>query len=169
MAARDIETLDPAFRESTEGFLARCDAEAFDVLIYCCRRSPEQQAKLYRQGRSLGEIYRKVNELRDDHGRRDLAKLLLDVGPQHGRRVTNAGPGQSLHQYGLAFDGVPMRHGKPVWDDRAPENAALWLTYGEIAEYVGLDWAGRWVSFKEMPHVQARGVSWRDLIRNPLT
>ncbi|MCL2874793.1 MAG: M15 family metallopeptidase [Betaproteobacteria bacterium] len=64
--------------------------------------------------------------------------------------VTNAKAGQSFHNYRLAFDFCPIINGKAQWSD-----TALFIRCGEIAESVGLEWAGRWKSFKELAHCQA--------------
>lgn len=69
-----------------------------------------------------------------------------------GKRVTNAKGGESWHNFHAAFDFVPLLAGKPQW-----ANTALYLRCGEIAESVGLEWAGRWKSFKETAHCQYRG------------
>ena len=66
-----------------------------------------------------------------------------------GAKVTNARPGQSWHNWRCAFDVVPLVHGKAIWADQE-----LWDKIGEIGEACGLEWAGRWKSFKEMPHFQ---------------
>ena len=74
-----------------------------------------------------------------------------------GNKVTNAKAGQSFHNYRVAFDFVPLV-GKPVWD-----NDELWQKCGMIAEKCGLEWAGRWTKFKEMPHCQfTNGLSLAD-------
>ena len=67
-----------------------------------------------------------------------------------GKIVTNAKAGESFHNYRCAVDVVPLRLGKPVWDSKDP----LWLRVGEIGESVGLEWAGRWKTFKETAHFQ---------------
>lgn len=69
-----------------------------------------------------------------------------------GKIVTNAMAGYSMHNYRCAFDFVPIVGGKCVWD-----NDALFEQCGEIAEMVGLEWAGRWTSFKEKAHCQYTG------------
>lgn len=69
-----------------------------------------------------------------------------------GKKVTNAKAGQSFHNYRLAFDFCPIINGKAMWDD-----VGLFLKCGQIAESVGLEWAGRWKSFKELAHCQATG------------
>lgn len=118
---------------------------------------------MYRQSRSYAKIAAKGVELRDRYMRPDLQEVLISVGPASGPNVTNAGPGQSLHNYGYAFDGCPMRGGKPVWGTQG-EEAALWKLYGECADAAGLEWAGHWTKFKEYPHCQMPGVSWQELI-----
>lgn len=69
-----------------------------------------------------------------------------------GAKVTNAKAGQSWHNWRCAFDFVPLVNGKAQWND-----AATFTRCGEIAESVGLEWAGRWKSFKELAHCQFTG------------
>ena len=69
-----------------------------------------------------------------------------------GKKVTNARAGQSFHNWRVAFDFVPIVGGKAIWNDDA-----LWTKCGEIGEGVGLEWAGRWRTFKETAHLQYTG------------
>lgn len=69
-----------------------------------------------------------------------------------GKKITNAKAGQSYHNWRVAFDFVPIINGKAQWND-----AELFTKCGEIAEDVGLEWAGRWVKFKELAHCQYTG------------
>jgi len=69
-----------------------------------------------------------------------------------GKIVTNARAGQSFHNWRVAFDFVPIVSGKAQWNDIATFNKC-----GEIAESVGLEWAGRWKRFKELAHCQYTG------------
>jgi peptidoglycan L-alanyl-D-glutamate endopeptidase CwlK len=69
-----------------------------------------------------------------------------------GKKVTNAKGGQSYHNWKVAFDFCPIVNGKAAWND-----TALFTKCGEIAESVGLEWAGRWVKFKELAHCQYTG------------
>ena len=69
-----------------------------------------------------------------------------------GKKVTNAKGGQSFHNWKVAFDFCPIVNGKPNWND-----VALYTKCGEIAEGVGLEWAGRWKTFKELAHCQYTG------------
>ena len=76
-----------------------------------------------------------------------------------GKIVTKAKAGQSWHNYRLAFDVVPVVNGKAVWND-----SALWATIGRLGAAVGLEWAGSWKTFKEMPHFQwTGGLTLKDL------
>jgi peptidoglycan L-alanyl-D-glutamate endopeptidase CwlK len=136
----------------------------FELMIYCTRRTPEEQARLFRRGRSLAAIKIKSTELLEKWKRPDLAQLLIDVGPQNETQiVTWAGPGQSLHNYGHAIDCVPLRDGKLVWSRKTKEDQELWLLYGQLAEEVGFEWGGRWQQ-GDYPHAQTAGLDWRKLI-----
>jgi len=164
MASRKLDDLKDQVKEKAFLLLDRCEEEGLNILIYCTLRSLEEQARLYRRGRSLSQIEAKAEELRSRWDRPDLADLLISVGPQYGNKVTYAGPGQSMHNYGLAFDSVPLRDGKPVWQATRPENRALWELYGRLGVEVGLEWAGNWTHFREFPHMQEPGARWQDLI-----
>ena len=69
-----------------------------------------------------------------------------------GNKVTNAKSGQSYHNFRIAFDFCPIVNGKAQWND-----TATFTKCGEIAESVGLEWAGRWLRFKELAHCQLTG------------
>jgi len=88
----------------------------------------------YRDNESQGELY--------EQGR-----------TRPGKVVTNAKPGESWHNYRCAIDVVPLINGKPNWDGSDP----IWETIGELGERAGLEWAGRWRTFKELAHFQYTG------------
>lgn len=69
-----------------------------------------------------------------------------------GAKVTNAKGGESSHNFGVALDFVPLTDGKPDWND-----LSKFRTVGKIAEEVGLEWGGRWITLTDMPHVQLKG------------
>jgi peptidoglycan L-alanyl-D-glutamate endopeptidase CwlK len=67
-----------------------------------------------------------------------------------GKVVTNAKPGQSLHNYypALAFD-IAFKVGNTLfWD------VSLFRKFATIAKKVGLEWGGDWPNFKDNPHFQ---------------
>lgn len=66
-----------------------------------------------------------------------------------GVKVTNAKGGQSYHNFRVAFDFCPIVGGKAQWSD-----TATFTKCGVIAESLGLEWAGRWLKFKELAHCQ---------------
>lgn len=70
-----------------------------------------------------------------------------------GQIVTMAQPGFSAHNYRLAFD-VCFR-GTDPWLDKNPKRSELWEALGCLGESFSLEWAGRWVQFKELPHFQS--------------
>jgi peptidoglycan L-alanyl-D-glutamate endopeptidase CwlK len=70
-----------------------------------------------------------------------------------GKVVTNAQGGQSYHNWRCAVDVVPLINGKPNWDSSDP----IWARIGELGEQAGLEWAGRWRTFKELAHFQYTG------------
>ncbi len=73
---------------------------------------------------------------------------------------------QSDHNYGLASDFVGDVSGINPWD-----NSHDWGAYGECVEAVGLEWSGRWKTFRELVHNGGRGLfsySRGDLYRGAL-
>lgn len=125
--SRDLDELPPVLAAKAREFLARCHAEGIDLVVTSTYRDAEAQAKLYAQGRTAP-----------------------------GTIVTRAKPGQSYHNWRVALDIVPLRHGKPVWATTG-EQGALWEKIGALGESVGLEWAGRWRRFREWPHFQFTG------------
>lgn len=123
--SRKLEDLRDGTRAKAEKFVRQCASVGIDVLITSTYRDNESQGALYAQGRST-------------------------PGP----RVTNARPGESFHNYRIAFDFVPIVAGKAQWNDEK-----TFTRCGEIGEACGLEWAGRWRSFKEMAHFQEPGLS----------
>lgn len=104
-----------------------CKQQGIDLLVTCTYRSSADQNKLYAQGRGMP-----------------------------GHIVTNAQAGQSLHQYRVAYDVVPMRAGKPVWGTSG-EDGKLWQLVGQLGREQGLEWAGDWKRNREFPHFQYTG------------
>ena len=78
------------------------------------------------------------------------AALYAQGRTTEGKIITNAGPGGSYHNWRCAVDVVPLVNGKPDWDGSHP----VWATIGELGEQAGLEWAGKWIHFKELAHFQ---------------
>jgi peptidoglycan L-alanyl-D-glutamate endopeptidase CwlK len=153
-SSRRIDDL--AFPAKTRAlkFMGELRALKIDVLVTCTFRDEEAQNELYAQGRTRREL--------------DVVGL-SHVEPRPGRILTNAKGGWSFHQYKVALDLVPLRHGKPVWGtlgdgidddprDDDTDDLELWQRVGEIAEFCGMAWAGRWKGkLREMAHFQYTG------------
>lgn len=156
MASRRLEDLVPEVQAMAKEHILRCADAGIELLIYCTLRDAQEQARLYRQSRTKEQIQKKMNQL-TARGFPALAKILKDAGPQRsGPKVTNAGPGESFHQYSLAYDCVPVLQGKPIWGTGG-EGAALWDKVGKLGKKAGLEWAGEWTTFRELPHFQFTG------------
>jgi len=108
MASRKLSDLAPVFLPRVAEWLVDCEAEGLDVLVYCTLRSHEEQARLYKIGRTVKGA--------DVTASRPM-----------GRIVTKAKPGQSAHNYGLAIDFVPMKAGKAMWSDTKAYDKAIKL------------------------------------------
>jgi peptidoglycan LD-endopeptidase CwlK len=122
----DLDALYPPLLERVLDMLARCRALGADYYAVAGFRTYEQQAKLYFQGRTMP-----------------------------GAKVTNARPGESAHNFGLAVDfcrdGYLDRAG--LQPDYRPESYEL---LGRVAGDVGLEWGGNW-RFRDLPHCQWPG------------
>lgn len=64
MASRKISDLVEELQQNADQVLIYCDQRGVDILIYCTYRSPQEQARLYRQSRTGAQIRKKVDSLR---------------------------------------------------------------------------------------------------------
>lgn len=90
-------------------------------------------------------------------------------------RVTNSKGGQSIHNYGLAFDivmlydldnnGVFETASFDLLKDRDRDGQADWLEVANYFKSKGWNWGGDWTGFKDSPHFEVKGHTWRDLIK----
>lgn len=145
ISSRKVEDLLIPVQAKVKNFQEKCYAElhnslGVDVLITCTYRDADAQNALYAQGRT-----------------------------KPGPVVTWAKGGESLHQYRVAFDILPLRHGKSVWgtsgngididpSDDQKDDLELWQRIGAIGKTCGLEWAGDWSRNKrEFPHFQYTG------------
>ena len=75
-------------------------------------------------------------------------------------KVTKAKGGQSIHNYGLAFDIVLIINGKASW-----AIDSNWLKVVNYFKSKGWEWGGDWKSFKDAPHFQKTfGYTWQECL-----
>lgn len=87
-----------------------------------------------------------------------------------GNIVTNAKPGASYHNWGLAIDFALIVDGKTVsWDinrDFDGDHLADWMEVVNIFKAAGWEWGGGWASLKDYPHLQKTfGYKWQTLLK----
>ncbi|UII32164.1 M15 family metallopeptidase [Fulvivirga ulvae] len=82
---------------------------------------------------------------------REQDELYAQGRTKPGKIVTNAICGKSSHNYHKAVDVVEFAGGKPLWEN------PRWEHIGRLGEKEGLEWGGRWRSFKDRPHFQDLG------------
>jgi hypothetical protein len=123
---RRLGDLHPILTTRGQTLIDLCAHAGFALLMTQGLRTFAEQDALYAQGRS-----------------------------KPGNIVTWAKGGQSYHNYGLAFDFVPLDAlNKADWDVRHP----AWQRAAELGESVGLEWGGRWSAKKrDLPHFQYTG------------
>lgn len=85
----------------------------------------------------------------------EQADLYAQGRTKSGKRVTNAKPGQSFHNYGLAFDIVILidkdRNG--TFESVSWSVDDHWMTVINIFKKHGYTWGGDW-KFKDYPHLE---------------
>jgi len=128
--SRKIEDLHPKVRALAEKHIEECARLGIDIILTSTYRDGESQSQLYAIGRTTVGAGKTASR-------------------PMGRVVTNAKAGQSFHNYRVAYDVVPIVHGKAVWNDKR-----MWELVGKVGQSLGLEWAGAWKTFKEMPHFQ---------------
>lgn len=146
---RDLESLCPAFATDVRRFINSWNLNhpTETVQVFEGLRTWDRQKELYAKGRTM------QSDVPCFH---DGASHPVGTCPLHpmGSVVTNAPPGLTWHNYGLAvdivFDADPVKPGLHAsWDRRFP-----WGKMGAMGQAMGLEWAGAWRSFREMPHFQ---------------
>lgn len=118
--SRKLEDLHPTVQKLCAEFIEKCKQIDINVTITSTYRDNSYQNDLYAQGRT-----------------------------KPGKIVTKAKGGQSMHNWKVAFDFVPLdKAGKADWN-----NTKAFEACGKVAQSVGLEWGGSW-KFKDMPHCQ---------------
>lgn len=117
---RNIKTLLPAAQDKARDFMEALQAAGINAKIISGHRTYAEQGELYAQGRT-----------------------------KPGSIVTNAKPGYSNHNFGVAWDiGIFTEEGKYL-----PESP-LYAKAGAIGKAMGLAWGGDWKSFPDRPHFE---------------
>lgn len=83
-------------------------------------------------------------------------------------KVTNAKGGQSIHNYGLAFDFCLADGGRTIWDtvkdfdgDKVPD----WMEVVKVFKAAGYAWGGDFRSIVDKPHFEKTfGHTWQQLL-----
>lgn len=116
--------------------ICRCHAEDVFIVFTDGLRTLEDQAVLYGKGRA--------NYWYSNKNYSDPAA----------KRVSNAQPGQSFHNYGLALDFVTCDgSGKNIDWVVGPK----WRRAAAIAKELGFAWGGDWTGFVDYPHIEYNG------------
>lgn len=121
----------------------------------------------------IKRAYKRNVELAITEGYRSFAEQqrLYNKGrTTSGSIVTNAKPGESYHNYGLAVDIALYKPNgyQLVWDvqrDLDQDGRSDWLEVVDEAKALGFKWGGDWRTFKDYPHFEYTfGLSIRDLL-----
>jgi peptidoglycan L-alanyl-D-glutamate endopeptidase CwlK len=142
----NIEELRPKTRQLCKLWIEECRKDGINLLVTQTLRSMALQDAYFSQGRESLEV---VNLKRKKVG-------LTGITEKENKIVTRAKPGASPHNYGLAWDFVPLKNNKACWDD-----LTLFKKCGEIAKKINLEgytleWGGDFKSIKDMPHIQLK-------------
>ncbi len=146
----DLDLLAEPFRLKAERLMEQIEREGLPFRVFETRRTMTRTQTLYMQGRAY------------------QAGVLKKVGPT----VSNARPGESPHNFGLAMDLVLVTDPEHTWwdghahelpkgpwdlgDSHRPIIKLAWDRLGRCARACDLVWGGDWTSFKDWPHVEIK-------------
>ena len=121
-STKNIATLHPQLQPVATKLIELAQAKGINVKVICGTRTYAEQNELYAQGRT-----------------------------KPGKVVTKAKGGESIHNFGLAFDvGIFSADGKTYHDEHRDYKAV-----GLIGQQLGLEWGGNW-KFVDEPHFQLK-------------
>ena len=125
----------------------------------------------------LAEQYKEINSLLPKGVRLRFAYVYRSIAEQDALfkqrpKVTNAKGGQSIHNYGLAFDIVLLydNDGNGTFEEASysmvkdfdKDSKADWMEVTNYFKSKGWQWGGDWSKFKDAPHFQ-KNYKWQDL------
>jgi len=127
-------------------WLDDCVEQGWHIVVYFTARNAMEQAALYAQGRlALDEVNRQ----------RQLAGLWPITLAENATTVTQAAPGDSWHEYGLALDFVPLRdNGKPDWIFSPRDPFDIFVPTAQCAKAHGFVWGGDWPRHPDYGHIE---------------
>ena len=130
-SAKNVATLHTKVQQVFKNWIAECQilaaANGYEYKAISGNRTWDEQAKIYAQGRTAP-----------------------------GRIVTNAKPGYSNHNYGIAVDMGVFKNSKYLDEIKPSEAEAFHRKAAAIAEKYNIEWGGSWKSFKDYPHFEYR-------------
>lgn len=129
--SKDINDLHPELQKPCNDFFDKSREDGLDTFLIFTWRSPEDQDKIYAQGRTApGKI---VTQLKGD---RSLHCFTL-----------NGQPAAKAFDFGLRDE-----NNKYILDG----SDHRYLQAGVIGKSLGLEWGGDWRSFKDYSHFQIK-------------
>ncbi|MGE6376027.1 peptidoglycan-binding protein [Peribacillus muralis] len=129
------KAMNPVVKASAVEMIQRAYTEGIKVQLSAGHRSMEEQAVLYGQGR----VY--------SYNGKNYSNPAKPV-------VTNAKPGQSYHNFGLAIDFFIVSDDgtKAIWTVNS-----RWKRVAAIGKELGFEWGGDWRAFKDYSHLEMTG------------
>jgi len=128
-SSKNVATLHSKVQQVFKNWIAECQimaaAHGYEYKAISGNRTWEEQAKIYAQGRT-----------------------------SPGKIVTNAKPGYSNHNYGIAVDMGVFKSGKYLDELKPAEAEAFHSKAAIIADKYNIEWGGNWKSFKDYPHFE---------------
>lgn len=128
-SAKNVATLHSKVQQLFRNWIAECQvlakASGYEYKAISGNRTWEEQAKIYAQGRTAP-----------------------------GKVVTNARPGYSNHNYGIAVDMGVFKDGKYLDELKPTEAESFHKKAAIVAEKYNIEWGGNWKTFKDYPHFE---------------
>jgi peptidoglycan L-alanyl-D-glutamate endopeptidase CwlK len=128
-SAKNVASLHFKVQQIFRNWIAECQilarAHSYEYKAISGNRTWEEQAKIYAQGRTAP-----------------------------GKTVTNAKPGFSNHNFGIAVDMGLFKEGKYLDSLNPSEAESFHRKAAEIAKKYNIEWGGSWKGFKDYPHFE---------------
>lgn len=159
-----LNELDTDFSERIKILLDNCNAKGINFRLVEGIRNPFKQAVYWKQSRSSVEVKKTIKRLQNQNA--DFIAYCLFIIGEHsiGNLITNALPGISWHQYGLAVDCVWVVDSNPCWDINKFHNGVNgYDILAHEAEKLNICSGHNWKSIKDSYHLQANFTSPSDI------